>query len=398
MSKKRPPRLSQPRPKHHGAIEAYKQRARVLVRDNQLDSAINVYKQAVALAPHDTNLFFELGRLKVKQRKFHEGKAYLDKALGIDPDFVPALVEMGQALSQQNDLEGASPILERALELAPDSPTVHLVFGVMKQKAGELPEAIEHFRYALELRIAHPTKNNKTSAVRQDFDKPSTEELMWDTLSLLAKSGVHAFAAYGTLLGLVRDGGLLPFDKDIDFGIPYCEMEKARQCLESNGWIVSNVKNMTNPLAFWHPVKGITLDLSGFVVDPSTGETFTGFWMSNIPYEWARNTKYLPIDLRKGVSPTGQPIWVLQDPEEWLEVIYGDWTVPDPYFDTVIAAKNLCGFSLLTQCYAFSRIFSHWEKGNLKKALATTIHAIRHLPDDKVLGQVESCLSSAIAE
>ncbi|MEG3116869.1 tetratricopeptide repeat protein [Salinicola sp. 4072] len=396
MSKRKSSRPAPPRSKHQNAIEAYKQRARVLARDSQPDAAIQVYKQAAGLAPKDATLYFELGKLQVERRQIREGITHLEKALEIAPNFIPALIELGQTHSKHNNLEKALPLLEHALDQAPDNPPVHLVYGAAMQKQGKLPEAIDHFRYALELRLGYPTNNDNPPKKKQDFDKPATEELMWDTLTLLAKSGIHAFASYGTLLGLVREGGLLPFDKDIDFGIPHSEMEKACQCLESNGWIDLRMAHITNPRAFIHPVKEVTLDLSGFVVDPQTNETFTGFWMDNVPYEWSRNTKYVEINLQKDTSPTGQPIWSLKEPEVWLETIYGEWTISDPYFDTVIAAKNLCGFSLLTQCYAFSRIFSHWEKGNLKKALATAEHTLNHLPNDELVKRVKAHIEAAL--
>ncbi|RXE46002.1 tetratricopeptide repeat protein [Chromohalobacter israelensis] len=357
--------------KEKGAINAYLNRARTLSKENQPETAIQVYKQAIGLDSSNATLHFELGRLQVKGRIFKDGIENLERALELSPNMVPALLELGQAHMKNNSLDKSVSVLESTLEIAPENPAANMAYGSIMQRLGELPKAVESYKEALRLRLNFPTKKQE-SKLKTDFGKQSTEELLWDTLSLLAKAGIHAFASYGTLLGLIRDGELLPFDKDLDFGLPQSEMEKACQCLERNGWVPIDIGAITNPRAFLHPVKEVTLDLSGFVVDPETGDTFTGFWMNNIPYEWSRNTKYIDIELYKDESPTGQPIWSLANPEAWLEVIYGDWKTPDPYFDTVIAAKNLCGFSLLTQCYAYSRIFSHWEKGNYIKAKAIT--------------------------
>ncbi|GAB3349417.1 tetratricopeptide repeat protein [Chromohalobacter beijerinckii] len=381
--------------KETGAINSYLNRARTLSKENQPETAIQVYKQAIGLSPSNPTPYLEIGKLQVKGKLLKEGIENLEKAVYLSPKMASALVELGQAYMKNNDLEKSLSTLKETLEIAPNSPAVHVAYGSINQRIGELPKAVDSYKEALRLRLNYPTKK-KEHRLRTDFGKQSTEELLWDTLSLLAKSGVHAFASYGTLLGLVRDGELLPFDKDLDFGLPQSEMENACQCLERNGWVPLEINNLINPRAFFHPVKKVSLDLSGFVVDPKTGDTFTGFWMSNIPYEWSRNTKYIDIELYKDESPTGQPIWSLVNPEAWLEVIYGDWKTPDPYFDTVIAAKNLCGFSLLTQCYAYSRVFSHWEKGNLRKALATTEHSQQHLPNDELLNQVTTHLNAAL--
>jgi hypothetical protein len=100
----------------------------------------------------------------------------------------------------------------------------------------------------------------------------------------------------------------------------------------------------------------------------------------------------------KATSPEGSPIWTLAEPEGWLRTLSGDWRTPDPDFDTIIAARNLCGFSLMTQCYALGRIYARWESGNLRKALAATRHSLRHLPDDELLLKVEQRLSGMLTE
>lgn len=383
--------------KETGAINSYLNRARTLSKENQPETAIQVYKQAIGLSPSNPTPYLEIGKLQVKGKLLKEGIENLEKAVYLSPKMASALVELGQAYMKNNDLEKSLSTLKETLEIAPNSPAVHVAYGSINQRIGELPKAVDSYKEALRLRLNYPTKK-KEHRLRTDFGKQSTEELLWDTLSLLAKSGVHAFASYGTLLGLVRDGELLPFDKDLDFGLPQSEMENACQCLERNGWVPLEINNLINPRAFFHPVKKVSLDLSGFVVDPKTGDTFTGFWMSNVPYEWSRNEKYIDIKLYKDESPTGQPIWALSNPEAWLEVIYGDWKTPDPYFDTVIAAKNLCGFSLLTQCYAYSRIFSHWEKGNYKKAAAIAENVLSHLPSESIIALAKSELNTLSSE
>lgn len=375
-------------------LKTYQQRARALSRDNQVPAAIQTLKQALALAPNNAALNLELGKLYIKNRQMNEGVRQLEETLEIDPYFVPALIELGQTHSKHDNLGKAQPLLETALEQAPELPATNLAYGALLQKQGKLAEAIDHFRRALRARLDHPTKQYKKK-LRDDFDKPATEQLMWDTLSQLARAGVHAFACYGTLLGVVREGGLLPFDKDIDFGIPLSEMDKATQCLRSRGWLTAH-PSITNPRAFFHPRKSTTLDLSGFVVDPETQQTYSGFWMANVAYENGRNARYPPVKLAKARSPDNQPIWQLSEPEAWLESLYGDWRTPDPYFDTVVAAKNLCGFSQLTQCYAFSRIFSNWDEGKLLKSMALVEHAQRHLPNDELLQDVKNCLESVL--
>lgn len=379
------------------AAEVYARKARQHYHEKQSDRALTLLEQAIAIAPQNALFHQEMGKWLVAGKRTAEGVSYYEKSLDLNPDFVPALIELGQEHVKKNDFDSAQPLLERALALQAEHPAANIVYGTFLQKQGRLPEAVEYLRNALEFKLRTPHKAGQPRERRPAFNKAETERLMWRTLSELAKAGVHAFASYGTLLGLVRDGSLLPHDKDIDFGLPHCEMERASRCLESNGWIESQNKFLTNPRAFFNPAKGVSLDLSGFVVDEVTGETFSGFWLNNVPTEWQRHTRYIDIHLEKNESPEGEPIWALCDPEAWLVTIYGeDWEIPDTDFDTVIAAKNLCDFSLLTQTYAFARIYSQWEKGQIRKALALTRHTRQHLPSDVLMQTLENHLQKML--
>lgn len=383
--------------KHQDAASAYINSARALLKNKREDEAIQSFRQALPLAPRNAKLHGDLGQLLAKRKQTAEAVTLLERCIELDPQHVPALIKLGEIHSQQDDFQRAEPLLAQALKCDPASTSAHLVMGVLRHHQNCLPEALDWYRKALRLRLAKPL-SEVVKGPRTDFNKPEVEALVWSTLAALAKAGVHAFAAYGTLLGLTREGTLLPFDKDIDFGLPHCEMARATHCLLSNGWVEPiGSHRLTNPKAFFHPVKKISLDLSGFVVERQSAQTYTGFWLKDVPREWNRETRYPEIKLNKGLSPCNQPVWTLEDPQAWLETVYGDWRTPDAYFDTVIAAKNLCGFSLLTECYAISRIYSHLESGHLRKALALAGHALTHRPDDELLLAAHATLTARFA-
>ena len=51
---------------------------------------------------------------------------------------------------------------------------------------------------------------------------------------LCKKNGLHYYVSYGSLLGLIRDGGDIPWDYDIDVLVPITEREKLLNVLDSN--------------------------------------------------------------------------------------------------------------------------------------------------------------------
>lgn len=50
--------------------------------------------------------------------------------------------------------------------------------------------------------------------------------VLFDTIDFLNKEGINYYLEGGTLLGIVRDKGLLPWDYDVDLSISECDAEK----------------------------------------------------------------------------------------------------------------------------------------------------------------------------
>lgn len=335
-----------------------------------------------------------LGLSLHRQGRAADALAPLRQAVELLPDDAEAHTNLGVALFDQVQLDDAKTQFRRALALEPLRIAGLVGLGLVYHQQGQLPRAIVHYRRALEVRLLQPTQSLEQPH-HESFSSQQNEALMWQALAQLAADGVHAFATAGTLLGLQREGHLLSFDKDIDFGLPFAEHDRASACMLKHGW-QENTNNygLINPRAYQHIATGLSLDLFGYKVEADTGITLGGLWLKDAPPGWSRVTENPTIHLTTLPGPRGV-VWALADPHAWLESIYGDWRTPDPDFDTVIAAKNLRGFSLLMQCYAFNRIFDNWNKGCLNKALSTTRHSLRHLPDDSLLLQVEQHLVAA---
>jgi hypothetical protein len=154
---------------------------------------------------------------------------------------------------------------------------------------------------------------------------------------------------------------------------------------------------LINPRDFRHQESGVVVDLCGVGLEESTGKVIGGFWKAGLPWAWQRITEYpAPLSLHQIHRPEGL-VWALDHPESWLEALYGDWRTPDPDFDTVIGARNLRGFTLLTQCYALARINNNWQHGNIPKALSLIRHCLRHQPDNALFQQIEQHLQETLA-
>lgn len=372
--------------------------ARLLMRTKRWADAINYFNMALDQNQDDAINWRRTAICYARLGQWAEAEVHIRQSLRYAPESVPSLALLGNALDKLWRYTEASAAYEQALQL--DPICLPAWQGLTKQALvrGDLNACLSYGRKMLalvlqrSLTLAKPSTNSR-------FDDPRIEAVMWRTLSVLAAAQIHAFPVSGTLLGLVREGHLLPFDKDLDFGLPFDEMATACSCLIANGWVeVNQDLRLVNPRGFYHPKHKVALDLCGFLVDTSREVVIGGFWQNSQPWSVQRVTEYpFPLRLKQVHRPEGY-VWSLEDPEAWLVAVYGaDWKIPDPDFDTVLAAKNLRGFSLLTQCYAFMRISRYWQDGRLSKALATTRHCLRHLPDDPLLLQAEAALAKAVS-
>ncbi len=288
-------------------------------------------------------------------------------ATRVHPALAPYwLFFLGTALLHQRQVEAGVQVELRALAALCDAPRVHNPQPLMRRLAD-----------------------------------PQVQAVLWQALARLAAGGVRAFAHAGTLLGLVRDGRLLPFDKDLDLGLMVHELPAAHALLTGDGWQpVRQLFAIDNLASYIHPRLDVVLDLCGLLADRDGASLLGGFWTGGgVPAAHQRVTRF-PGPLRLVTQATAAgPVWALQDPQPWLEAFYGEtWRTPDPLFDTIIGAHNLAGFSALTQWYAYSRIANAWLNGYWEKALRLTqLVLARHTPDDGLLRRVEQVLQSALA-
>lgn len=302
---------------------------------------------------------------------------------------------LGATLQQAGHTDEALQAYLDAAALAPDDGQSHTGAANCLQSRGELERALHHYREALRCQCALPLLA-PPAVDHGGFDYRSAEAKLWQVLVSLTAAGVHAFPSSGTLLGLVRDGHLLPFDKDLDLGLPFAEMERAERCLAEAGWKpVVTMQGLVNPRE-WRDADGLSLDLCGFLPDSANNVLIGGFWFQSPSHPWSRITEFPELRLQALERPEGR-VWQLAEPELVLRAFYGEaWRQPDPNFDTVIAAENMRGMSVLTQCYAFARLYTHWFRQRFDKAGAMVGHCLRHLPEDRLLLQAAQLLQIQI--
>lgn len=371
------------------AIEA-RNKAQNLYAQGKTSEAVKTLQET---SDYSENLASRIlaAQILLQGNKVRESYVELKAILNKDSKNLQARKTLCHIYIKSCNIEKLFPLSYDLLHSYPDDPEINALHGSSCHLKGDYPNAVLYSKKAIELVLKKSLKaTEKPAPKKESFNKASTVDLLWKTLSQLANSGVHAFPAFGTLLGLVREGGLIAFDKDLDIGIPHSEMQRAHHCMLKHGWVeIKNSFFLSNPRAFYHKESGVSMDVSGFIVDADNGKPATGIWRPGTPKSWNWIACFSSIDMVKQPTPLGEQCWMLTNPEQWLEEIYGDWRTPNPNFDTLISALNMTQFSLIAQSYAFSRIYHNIEKGNYKRALAMTESALIHIPKDVTLNNLK---------
>jgi hypothetical protein len=181
--------------------------------------------------------------------------------------------------------------------------------------------------------------------------------------------------------GVIREGDLLPHDKDLDLGVGW-DVDRARVIGALCAGGLFTVPDSQGILpedrpwyrSFCHAETGCTLDI--FFLRPEGGSLLCG-------------TDARPVPILCRVKAFGLREWpwagttfqVPDPPEQYLVELYGaGWKVPDLHYDTIISNPARTSESLpLVLCTGYFRLFEALTLGRIAKArtLAAQIHRRR---------------------
>lgn len=160
----------------------------------------------------------------------------------------------------------------------------------------------------------------------------NTRNLIAATVAL---QGLPFFVFFGTLLGLVRDGHLIPGDDDVDLYVPRQARERVMKRLQQHGWSIGPQECNQSPFFLQaQRVLGhetVLLDCYFYDTDPQTGDLIDR-WNFSGTFWSPRSFLYLPASM---IFPLvhhdlmGHAVPCPQKGEEVCAFLYGStWQKP----------------------------------------------------------------------
>lgn len=182
-------------------------------------------------------------------------------------------------------------------------------------------------RFIIGSRIMRFGERNKSQ--RRDWTNAARHALL-DLRHDLSAAGVDFFLISGTLLGCVREGGILGHDKDIDVGVmDTYGFEQVRNALRGTGRFML-LPIITQRILRLKHANGVMIDV--FFHWEEDGMIYhegqkTRWWNTRFALE---ETEFL-----------GERFLIPDDPDRYLTENYGDWRTPVVDFETFCDTPNM---------------------------------------------------------
>lgn len=118
-------------------------------RNNQLDAAIQSFRQALIFSPSSANVHFELGQTLEQRGQISEAISEYQEAITHDPNKSAAHLSLAQAYAAQGEQEKAVKEYQEVLRLNPQDPVAHQGLGFAYNELGQKDAAIASLQQAV---------------------------------------------------------------------------------------------------------------------------------------------------------------------------------------------------------------------------------------------------------
>lgn len=119
------------------------------LHQNDLDEALNLINQAIALKPNTAVYYGNRGNVYRRLNQFEKAKQDYERALGLVPNFIDALQNYASLLHKMGEHQKAIKKYRRLLELVPGHAQATIALSEILFVQGDTPEAVQGWEEAI---------------------------------------------------------------------------------------------------------------------------------------------------------------------------------------------------------------------------------------------------------
>ncbi len=162
-------------------------------------------------------------------------------------------------------------------------------------------------------------------------------QMLKDTVEIFERAGIRYSASSGTVLGMVRHGGLIPWDDDADLVVLHedeLKLNDVKKAFDTLGYqivcdpwdsSVYRISKVGNPIARAKNVTFPFIDVATVALNPKENKVmYVNLRMLHyFPTEWFKPEAFFPVS-KRAFGPI--QVYCVSDPEWYLTHYYGgDW-------------------------------------------------------------------------
>jgi predicted CXXCH cytochrome family protein len=123
---------------------------------SELTNLIKEYQRSLLLSEDSPATQLAIANLEMRQGNIKRAEQALDKALLIEPAYVPALLNQADIYREKGQAGNAEAALLKALQVAPDSAAAQYSYALLLVRKGDYQQALPYLKIASELPNAIP--------------------------------------------------------------------------------------------------------------------------------------------------------------------------------------------------------------------------------------------------
>jgi Flp pilus assembly protein TadD len=157
------------------------------------------YDTAVGLEPNYEPALAGLGNVDLNLGRAKEASQMFRKALRLNPDDVKAVTNYGTALQSLGEFDAAKAQFQRAISLAPDNDDAYCDLGVLLFQTGDASGAILQFDQAAKINPSDPTPLFDLAMIYEKSGRPDLAVKLYERVLQLSPGDPDAISALQSL-------------------------------------------------------------------------------------------------------------------------------------------------------------------------------------------------------